>query len=88
MQIQTNAAGYNLYEESNGKWTLENLNPIFSGTLKEVGLFMVREIGFSMPQLEMALNAMADENHNAAHFGVFKKFIYSYERDKYVGKAS
>lgn len=76
--------GYKLIEKSKNYWQLITPLGIFSGTLREVCIFSVIRLGFTMKELERGVIEMNQKFHDAAVFGIFKKFISTYDiREKY-----
>lgn len=77
-----NTAGYDLYEITRDEWILHVKNgPIFSGSLKKVGLHAVAHMGFKPEELEVAVIEMNRNGHNGAHFGMYKGFIFSFSKE-------
>lgn len=52
------------------------------GKLKDVVQFMVFDIGIEYDQIETALINMNELSHDAADFGIFGKFIFSFSKGK------
>lgn len=71
---------YDLKRSSEVKWAIVNRDTkqVFEGSLKEVCQVAVG-LGFDMVEIEDAVNEMAWMEHDAAHFGVFKGFIFTYD---------
>jgi hypothetical protein len=73
--------GYNIFEVTKNIWVFEIINgQQFTGTLKEVVVFAMARYFFTMKEIESAVNSMIEEGHNAAHFGMWTKFIYSFTK--------
>lgn len=70
---------YDMKRLSESKWSLtSDKKNTFIGSLKEVCQVAVG-IGFDMETIEEAVNEMAWMDHDAAHFGIYKGFIFSYD---------
>ena len=50
------------------------------GTRLAILTYAVHTLGFKPMELEMALLDMIKRDHNAAHFGINKTFIYSFPK--------
>ncbi len=85
-----NASGYDLFEITKDEWILNvRGGALFTGTLRTVVLHCVKSLGFKLSEIEVALFEMHKNDHNGAHFGVYKGFIFSFQKDfKYERKAS
>jgi len=76
--LDRNIEGYNLIEIDKDIWYLQVVgDTIFSGTFREVIVYAVRQFGFKMKDIDEAIQDMVNNNHNVAHFGMYKSFIYS-----------
>lgn len=69
---------YKLKHVNESEWSLEieNVKTPLVASLKQVCKFAV-ELGFEMEEVEAAVNEMAWMEHDVAHFGVFKRFIFT-----------
>lgn len=85
-----NGTGYDVVELGNNQWLLDVKGfRKYHGTLKEVLKFCVKKYGFELSELEFAVETMISSGHNAATFGAYKTFIYSFNHKAgYVKKAS
>lgn len=88
MDKHLNAAGYDLYEITKDEWILNVKNgPIYAGSFKKVIKHAVVRMGFDLQELELAVSEMVKNGHNGAHFGMYKGFIYSFQKEfKHVGR--
>jgi hypothetical protein len=79
-----NPYGFNLCQLSDNVWSLQVINgKCVIGTFTEVVVTSVYRFGFSVAEIEKGVEAMIELNHNTAHFGLYKKFIFSHnEQDK------
>lgn len=80
--VHTNKLGYKLVDKGDGKWQIVSPQGIFTGNMKQVCTYSVLELGFEMNELELGIMEMEKQFHNAAEYGVFKKFIYSYDQEE------
>jgi len=87
--LERNTEGYNLIEVTNDVWRIDVINGrSFTGTFLEVVLFSVLKLGFNINEIDLAVKDMIDQNHNAAHFGMWTGFIFSFKYEREVRKAS
>lgn len=86
--MKRNQYGYNLIEEGQDRWTFvvwsENEAPekILMGTFTDVVLYAVIRLEFNLEEIDMAVKEMCANDHNAAHFGMFKTLIYTFDTEK------
>lgn len=85
-----NATGYDLYEVTHNEWVLHvNNGDIYRGTFYKVARYAAAKLNFSLEEIELAAVEMTKIGHNGAHFGAFKRFIYTFNKDfKNVAKAA
>jgi hypothetical protein len=85
-----NGAGYDLYEKSNDEWILNvKGGSVFVGTFRKVVTHAVTRMGFELDEIDFAVKQMLDKGHNAAHFGMYRSFIFSFQKEfKNESKAS
>lgn len=89
---QLNTAGYDLYQLPNHPdlWYIDpKSTQDYFGSLKEVVVYMIKNLGFQMPYIEEAIDLLADNlknEHNAVHFGAFKSPIFSFKKEVSYGK--
>jgi hypothetical protein len=70
---------YDIRRIDERKWSITtNKTRSFVGSLKEVCQVAVG-IGLSIDEIEYALTEMAWMDHDVAHFGIYKGFIFSYD---------
>jgi hypothetical protein len=81
MEKDFNVTGYNLYTLSLNSWILDDgAGHVFNGTLIEVTRYAVKELKFVVNEIEVALDDMLKKEHDGAHFGGNRTFIYSFNR--------
>ncbi len=89
-----NTAGYDLYQLPNhpDSWVIDpKSTESYSGTLKQVVVYMIDKFGFHVDDIEEGINILADnvENqHDCVHFGAFRSPIYSFNRKEKYDRAS
>lgn len=84
METSLYSAGYDLYEISKDEWHMTDLDSrVYMGTFKEVVKHAVTMWGFKLSEVEIAISEMVNKGHNAAHFGVYKKFIFTFNLKRY-----
>lgn len=77
--LERNIEGFNLIETSDNQWTIQTINGrAFSGTFLEVVMYCIIRLGFNVNEIDAAVKTMVRENHNAAHFGMWCGFIFSF----------
>lgn len=87
--LESNIEGYNLIETKDNLWTIQVINGhCFSGTFLEVIMYAILRLGFNIDELDLAVKEMVDNNHNAAHFGMWSRFIFSFNKAEEYRKAS
>lgn len=81
METSINSAGYDLYEVQTDSWVLsDRIGGYCTGTFKNVvkGAILM---GFEMKEIEIAVEEMIKHGHDASHFGMYKGFIYTFQRE-------
>lgn len=79
--MSSNIEGYNIFELSNNVWCLQfSEGKSFTGTFKEVILHAVVGHGIKLQEIEVAVQTMIKDGHDAAHFGMWGTFMYSFKR--------
>jgi len=90
MDTNLNTAGYDLYEVSGDHWALHvKEGPVFVGSFRKVVTHAVTRLGFKLSEIEIATKEMIKMEHNGAHFGMYKGFIFTFQKEfKHVKQAS
>lgn len=78
-EMQIKYSGYKLIDKGTGVWQIQTPKGIFTGSLKQVCNFSVIELGFKIEEIEVGVMEMEKHFHNAAEYGVFKRFMWSYD---------
>lgn len=82
-QISKNpTSGYKLFDRGNGKYSIQTPKGIFTGSLKQVCTFSVIELGFQIKEIEIGVMEMEKHFHNAAEYGIFKSFMWTYDAEE------
>jgi hypothetical protein len=71
--------GFTLHDFGNG-WGIQWSKGIYHGSLQEVIKYCVIELDIPFKELEYGVMVMEREFHNAAEYGIFKSFMWSYDR--------
>lgn len=79
-QTHNNMSGYHLFDFGS-TWELHGSFGVFSGSLNQVKTYAISELGFSSSELNIAIDQMRLHLHNAASFGVFKRFLFTFEKE-------
>ena len=75
------ASGFNLIEISEDIWQLQIVDSeSFFGTFKEVLIFANLRYSINLKEIDMAVQCMIKEGHNAAHFGMWGTFIFTFKK--------
>ena len=85
---KSGGSGYKLYDRGNGLWQMQTPNGIFSGSLRMVCKYAVLRLGFQIKELEIGVIEMEKHFHNAAEYGIYKSFMWSYDLEEKNEKAS
>lgn len=80
--LNTNNSGYKLLDKGNNLWQLVTSKGVFTGSLREVCVYAVKSLDFDINEIEFSLQEMERKFHNSAEFGVFKSFIFTYDREE------
>lgn len=81
-EANINTAGYDLYEVTQDEWIINAKGgPLFAGTFKDVVKHAIAKMGFELEEIEIATQEMIKMGHNAAHFGMFRGFIYTFNKE-------
>ena len=90
MERNLNTAGYDLYEIEQDKWALHVKDgPVFIGSFRKVVTHAVTRLKFKLDEIEYATKEMIDKGHNGAHFGMYRGFIFTFQKEfKHVRQAS
>ncbi len=85
--VQTKSSGYTLLDKGD-HWELDAPRGKVSGSMKQVMTYAVLNLGFEMVELELAVIEMNEHFHNAAEFGVLKRFMWTYDIEEKNEKSS
>ena len=77
--------GYSLFDFGS-HWELHSPIGIFSGNLKQVFVYAVLELGFESNELEVGILEMEKHFHDSAAYGIFKRFMWTFDRSEKHGK--
>ena len=80
--IPTDFSGYKLLHNGNGIYKLISSHGAFTGNANEVATHAVLEHGFSKEEIDLGMSVMSKRFHNAAEFGIFKSFMWSYDLEE------
>jgi len=87
-QNKQNKYTYKLLDKGNNLWSFYTPEGNFDGTLDKVCKFAVLDLGFTFSEIELALSQMDKNFHDSAEFGMYMKFMYSYDRSEQLTKVS
>lgn len=89
MERDINTTGYDLYEVANDQWALHvKGGAAFVGSFRKVVRHAVTRLGFKLSEIEYATQEMLKQDHNGAHFGVYRGFIFTFKKDFKAVKAA
>ncbi|NJO48150.1 MAG: hypothetical protein HC840_00380 [Leptolyngbyaceae cyanobacterium RM2_2_4] len=75
-------SGYKLVDKGMGVYQLLTPKDVFTGSLKQVCTYSVLELGFSISEIELGILEMEKHFHNAAEYGIFKRFMWTYDTEE------
>jgi hypothetical protein len=82
MDKDISSSGYDLYEITQDEWILKvRGGAMWVGTFRKVTIYAVKNLGFKLSEIEIAAKEMIGKGHNAAHFGIYKGFINTFQKD-------
>ena len=70
---------YQIHSSFEGEQAME-------GTILAILTYATHTLGFQPSELELALLDMLHKNHDSAHFGLNRKFIYSFTKAEKYGR--
>ncbi len=79
--------GYKLFD-CGDHWELHFNGGKFSGNLKQVCTYAVHQLEFSMAELEMGVLEMNKHFHDGAEYGIFKRFMWTFDKEIIKHKVS
>lgn len=85
---QSRQSGYKLVDKGLGLWQLQMPAGVYTGSLKQVCAYAVHKLEFSLKELEIGVLEMDKHFHNAAEYGIFKRFMWSYDLEEKNEKTS
>jgi hypothetical protein len=78
--------GYTLVLETDGTASIfGNETPLARGVLQKLVPFLIDKLGFSLEEIEIAIEQLDREMHEKAYFGTNRYFLFT--KDKYCGAA-
>ena len=77
--LNKESTGYYLKEVSHDNWSFRSNGEyaIYIGSFKEMVRLMVNAHHFELGNIDLAIKEMLRNDHNMAHFGMHRSFIYS-----------
>lgn len=79
--LEGNINGYNLISVSEDVWAFEVIGTgSFMGSFREVVEFAVWSYALNIVEIEKAIEDMLSGNNDAAHFGAWGTFIFSFNK--------
>ena len=90
MERNLTTTGNDLYEVAPDQWALHvKGGAAFVGNFKNVVTHAVKKLNFKFEEIEFATAQMVKNDHNGAHFGMYRGFLFTFKKDfKYVREAS
>jgi len=80
-RLSLNINGFDIYELQLDIWVIHVKDSnIYYGTFAEVVVYSITRLGFSSDQLELAVQEMVKYDNNAAHFGMNRSFIFTFNK--------
>ncbi len=84
---RSSSKGYQLFSLG-PKWELHTPSGIVSGTLHQICNYAVLRLGFKITEIEFAVIEMEKQFHDAAEFGIYKSFIFTFDRSEKYDKGT
>lgn len=81
--LESDKLGYQLFDLGN-KYALKGPKGIYQGSLRQVCAYAVQELGFSIEEIELGVLEMERHFHNAAEYGVFKGFMFTFDKEEKI----
>lgn len=78
-QEQSPTVGYKLIDFGSF-WEFHSARGVCKGSFKQVCTFAAVNFGFSLDQFDIAVQEMEKHFHNAAEFGIYKKFMFTFDK--------
>jgi hypothetical protein len=79
---------YDLIQNVDGTWTLKAGGvSVYRGDLKTATTYMLKKFGFRFHEIEIATEEMESKDHNHAHFGSYRSFIFTTDKRTSSGAA-
>lgn len=73
-------SGYKLFNLGS-HWELHSSGGIYKGSFELVRAHALFKLGFEEEDIEIAVGEMHKNFHNGAEFGIYKRFIFTFERN-------
>jgi hypothetical protein len=66
-----------------GKWQVHTQGQgAYEGSFLQIATLCINRLGFSYEDFKEGVEEMTWNDHDTAHFGIYKSFIYSYDSNK------
>lgn len=82
MEGQRILSGYLLFDLGNKRYKMISQEKEFTGSLSDVIDFALYVLGFDKEDLDLAIKDMDENIFDSAAFGIRKKFMYAYDRER------
>jgi hypothetical protein len=76
--------GYQLID-SGSHWELHSPIGIYRGNFKQVCTYAAIKLGFSLDEIDVAVQEMETHFQNGAEFGIFKSFLFTFDKETDLG---
>lgn len=64
-----------------GEWQIHTkYSGAFAGDFMSIISYCIQRLEISKEDLDVAVQEMCKNNHNCAHFGIYRHFMYTYNR--------
>jgi len=73
------STGYKLIDKGNGLWQLKMPRGTYTGSWDQVVNYSVIVEEFEKKELDLGKKEMWERFHDAAEYGIFKSFMWSYD---------
>lgn len=73
-------SGYKLFDLGS-HWEFHSSTRVFRGKFEDVRFYAVFDLGFNHLDIDLAVDQMKERHHEGAEFGIYKHFLFTFERD-------
>jgi len=79
-RVEKEKSGYQLYDFGS-HYELHCRSGIYRGDLKKICKYAVIDLDFDVSEIELGVMEMNKHFHNAAEFGIMRKFMFTFDNE-------